>query len=156
MEENDKTTRVRLALDHDYQFVATFPDNPSMGPLRLDEEPPLGDGRGPNPAALLATAVGDCLGSSLLFCLRKARLPVDALDISVEARLVRNEAGRYRVRHIDVVLSPKMGEVDAGRLQRCLALFEDFCIVTESVRHGIEVNVNVTAGDRGAESPTAA
>ncbi|MFC7002908.1 hypothetical protein ACFQMB_16630 [Pseudobowmanella zhangzhouensis] len=29
-------------------------------------------------------------------------------------------------------------------LQRALAQFEDFCIVTQSVRSGIDVTVNVT------------
>lgn len=32
---------------------------------------------------------------------------------------------------------------DAGRLDRCLDLFEDFCIVTQSVRNGFDVEVEV-------------
>jgi len=32
---------------------------------------------------------------------------------------------------------------DAGRLERCERLFEDFCIVTASIRQGIPVKVRV-------------
>jgi len=37
-----------------------------------------------------------------------------------------------------------VGEEDVARLERCASLFEDFCVVTESVRKGIPVNVSVT------------
>ncbi len=145
MDTQEKVTRVRLALDRDYQFVATYPDWPSAGTIRLDEEPPLGSGLGPNPAALLATAVGNCLAASLLFCARRARVPIEALGVTAEAHLVRNDAGRYRVRRIDVDLAPALPVEDMARLERCKQIFEDFCIVTESVRHGIDVHVAVVA-----------
>jgi hypothetical protein len=34
-------------------------------------------------------------------------------------------------------------DAELGGLARCERLFEDYCIVTESVRHGIDVNVSV-------------
>ena len=40
-------------------------------------------------------------------------------------------------------LTPCFPGADASRFDRCKALYEDFCIVTESVRHGIPVNVHV-------------
>jgi hypothetical protein len=46
-------------------------------PLRIDEPPPLGEERGPDAAALLGAAVGDCVAASLVFCLRKARVNQD-------------------------------------------------------------------------------
>ncbi len=143
MDTQEKVTRVRLVLDRDYQFVATYPDRPSAGAIRLDEEPPLGNGLGPNPAALLATAVGNCLAASLLFCARRAHVPIEALGVTAEAHLVRNDAGRYRVRRIDVELAPALPAENMARLERCRQIFEDFCIVTESVRHGIDVRVAV-------------
>ena len=49
-----------------------------------------------------------------------------------------------------------------SRVERCLELFEDFCVVTQSVRNGIEVDVAVEpvaelapSGDVRATSVTA-
>ena len=42
------------------------------------------------------------------------------------------------------------GNLDAvahASLERILAQFENFCVVTESVRHGIEVSVCITDAD---------
>jgi organic hydroperoxide reductase OsmC/OhrA len=156
MQSDEKTIRVQLTLDRDYRFTATFPESPAIEPLRLDELPPLGAGEGPNPAMLLATAIGNCLAASLLFCLRKARLTVSAMDVSADAHLVRNEAGRYRVRQVDVTLAPTVAGADQARLARCIALFEDFCIVTESVRNGIEVKVDLKPAAQQVRPSTAA
>jgi hypothetical protein len=42
-----------------------------------------------------------------------------------------------------VVLTPCIAVTEQGRFDRCKALFEDFCIVTESVRQGIPITVQV-------------
>ena len=99
-------------------------------------------GRGPNPARLLA-AVGSCLGASLLFCLRKARVDVRQLRTSVEGTIVRNERGRLRIGAIRVRLAPEVAPDQRDRMGRSLELFEDFCTVTQSIRQGIAVNLEV-------------
>ncbi len=137
---------VTLSLARGFEFVASFDDLPDSPPVLLDEPAPLGDGRGPSAAALLSAAVGNCLAASLLFCLGKARASVDELTARVTTHLVRNDAGRYRIGRIDVALTAAVGEDDHNRLTRCQDLFEDFCIVTESVRKGIPVNVTVRDG----------
>ena len=55
----------------------------------------------------------------------------------------RNEKGRLRVTKLEVTIVPTVGAQDRDRLGRCDELFEDFCVVTEAVRHGIEVDVRV-------------
>lgn len=135
--------KVSLRFLRGYEFVAKFPDNESLPPIVFDEPPPLGEGSGPNAAAVLAAAIGNCLAASFAFCLRKVRLePVD-VTVEVVAHVVRNEQGRFRIKGIDVQLAPVVLDSDKPRLQRCEQLFEDFCIVTESVRRGIPVNVKV-------------
>ncbi len=135
--------KVDLRYVRGYEFVATFPDEKELPPIVFDEPPPLGEGTGPNAAAVLAAAVGNCLAASFAFCLRKARVePVD-LTAAVVARVGRNEHGRFRISSIDVELTPEVNDSDRPRLERCERLFEDFCIVTESVRRGIDVNVKV-------------
>ena len=140
---DERIHRIKLSLDGHYRFTASFPEATGAPNITLDESPPLGEGYGPNPSALLGAAVGNCLASSLLFCLRKARGEAETLDVDVEVRVERNDAGRYRIAGIAVSLDPSVSEADQARLARCEPLFEDFCIVTESVRQGIPVEVRV-------------
>lgn len=112
-------------------------------PLETDEPPPLGADRGPNPARVLGAAVASCLGASLLFCLRKSRIEVKDLRTIVEGTMRRNERGRLRIGGIRVHLAPTVAAEDRERMTRCLEIFEDFCIVTQSVREGIAIDVQV-------------
>ena len=133
---------VDLTLRDNYAFTVEFRDA-QVSPIVADEMPPLGEGDGPNPARLLAAAVGSCLSASLLFCLRKARIEVDQLRTTVDGTIVRNERGRLRIGELRVRLAPGITVEQRERMGRCLDLFQDFCIVTESVRDGIAVDVVV-------------
>lgn len=134
--------RVDMALSGGYEVQVDF-GVPGVGTLTVDEPPPLGGGEGPNPARLLAAAVGSCMSASLLFCLRRAHLDAPRLRTRVEGTLVRNERGRMRIGGLRVTLLPGMEPEDAARAARCLELFEDFCIVGQSVRAGIPLEVRV-------------
>jgi uncharacterized OsmC-like protein len=137
----DRTVRVHLRPAGGYKFEASFPDLPDAAPILLDEPPPLGESAGPNPAGVLAGAIGGCLAASLTFCLRRAHLD-GTVEADVEADVVRNERGRFRIGGVRVSLSLDSA-ADAAKLERCKTLFEDFCIVTESVRHGIPVELSL-------------
>ena len=132
---------VRLSMKEGYRFSVDF--EPPIPSLEVDEYPPIGAGHGPNPSRLLAAAVGHCLASSFLFCARKARIEVPALTVQVKGTTVRNERGRWRVGSMSVQLVPRVSEDDRPRLSRCLEIFEDFCVVTQSVRQGLPVAVEV-------------
>jgi organic hydroperoxide reductase OsmC/OhrA len=138
----DEQFTVRLTLQGGYAFSVDF-SGEDFVPLIVDERPPLGQGRGPNPARLLAAAVGSCLSASLLFCLRKSRIEVSDLRTTVDVRLARNDRGRLRIGGIRVRLAPELDPEQRERMTRCLELFQDFCVVTESVRDGIDVDVVV-------------
>jgi uncharacterized OsmC-like protein len=140
---DERRHHVTVRLARDYEFVAEFADVPGSPSMLFDEPEPLGHDRAPNAAAVLSAAVGDCLAASLAFCLRKSRIALDGLTAQVTTRVVRNEQGRFRIGGIDVELTPAVAEGDRAKLERCDALFEDFCIVTESVRRGIPVDVRV-------------
>ncbi|MDP1570933.1 MAG: OsmC family protein [Vicinamibacterales bacterium] len=137
-----RTHHVTLSLRSGYQFDAVFPGVDGTPSIHLDEPVPLGEGQGPNAAALLGAAVGNCLAASLLFCLKKSRTEVGGLEAAVDVRIERNPEGRFRIAGITVTLDPT-GVDDAAKLTRCEGLFEDFCIVTESVRAGIPVEVTL-------------
>jgi organic hydroperoxide reductase OsmC/OhrA len=134
--------RVSIELKERYQFLVRFEDVEGKPTLLCDEPPPLGEGEGPNAADVLGAAVGNCLAASFAFCLRKARLEPVRLTANVTTHVSRNERGRFRIASIDVELTPELASENAGR-KRCEELFEDFCIVTASVRGGIPVSVSL-------------
>lgn len=138
----EKGITLTLDLQKDYQFLVDFHED-GIPPLRVDGPPPLGEGHGPSASRLLAAAIGNCLGASALFCLRKARITVNGMRTSVRASLERNPQGRLRIGGIQVKIQPEVAPEDRERMGRCLELFEEFCVVTESVRGGIDVKVEV-------------
>lgn len=142
MSATDGRFEVGLTLRDGYAFTVDFAEGEGP-PLVVDELPPLGEANGPNPARLLAAAVGSCLSASLLFCLRKSRIEVAQLRTTVSGTIVRNARGRLRIGGIRVRLAPEVTAEQRVRMGRCLDLFQDFCILTESVREGIAVDVAV-------------
>lgn len=146
---------VSLQQTGDYEFRVRF-DGTGIPDLLTDETAPLGGDAGPNPSRLLAAAVANCLSASLLFALRKYKNAPGPLTGEAHCTLTRNEHGRWRVTHIavDVNLSDATGVLE--HLDRALAQFEDFCIVTESVRQGIAVDVRVRDATGAVVHPHAA
>lgn len=143
MSDITRTARAHVQFEDGYRFDVTFPDVPGAPSMRIDEAPPLGVGAGPTPAGVLAAAVGGCLAASLRFCLAKAHVEPDAINVDIATHIAPNDRGRLRITGIDVRLVPCIPATDTARLERCRSLFEDFCIVTESVRAGIPVTVAV-------------
>lgn len=134
---------VELEQQEGYEFRVRF-DWPGVPELMLDEPEPLGGRRGPNAARLVAAAVANCLAASLVFCMKsKFRQNPGPVRAMASGRLERNEHGRYRIAGIDVVLSLAENFGDLPHQERCLEQFEDFCIVTQSIRAGIPVSVSV-------------
>ncbi|MDZ7752169.1 MAG: OsmC family protein [Gammaproteobacteria bacterium] len=125
-----------------YEFKVLF-DRKKLSALTLDEPPPLGEGNGPNASRLLAAAVANCLSASLIHCIYKGDVPAAAIRTRVTCRLVRNEKKRLRIGGLEVRLQLGEDAARANRLARCLDLFEDFCVVTASVRQGVPVTVEV-------------
>ena len=91
--------------------------------------------------------MGNCLSASLLFCLRKARVDVQDLRTEVHGRIVRNEKGRFRVESLSARIITGIPEEDRARMRKCLEVFEDFCIVSASVRQGVRIDVEVDVVD---------
>ena len=133
---------VKLELLDGYRFRVGF-DTEGIPDLVVDEMKPIGEGLGPNPSRLLSAAVGHCLSSSLLYCLSKAKVKVKKLSTSVKANIERNKEGYLRITGLDVEIHLEVNEEDKLRVPRCLDIFENYCTVTQSVRKGIDVKVNV-------------
>ncbi len=130
----------------DYEFRVRF-DKEGVPDLVLDEPPPLGRDAGPNPSRILATAIASCLSASLLFCARRVRTELGPIHTEIKMQLVRNEQKRLRVGKVEVVIDPRLPEAEKEKARRCLEIFEDFCVVTQSVRQGIDISVEVKGLD---------
>lgn len=130
---------VSLKLLENYSFQVDFGD---MGNIISDEPPPLGDGKGPNPMRLLAAGVANCLAASLMFAIRKFKGDPGDVSAVINGNLERVD-GRWRAAKMKVDLSLGNDPTDLPHIERVLSQFEDFCIVTQSVRHGIEVDVSI-------------
>lgn len=135
--------RARVALHPEGRYrYRVQTDHPEWSWV-VDEPPPLGEGAGPNPARLLAAAVGHCLASSLRYCLERARVQAE-VSAAVEVEVRRNERGRWRIARAEAQLDlAGVPPAQRAAVDRCLGLFEDFCIVTASVRQGVPVDVRV-------------
>ncbi len=80
----------------------------------------------------------------MLFCLRKSKIEVDGMEAEAKPLAERNEEGYWRVRRIDVAITAKLRDkADKERAKWCLEVFEKYCVVTEAIRSGIQVNVGV-------------
>jgi organic hydroperoxide reductase OsmC/OhrA len=143
----------------DYEFRVRF-DKPQFPEYRLDEPVPIGHDTAPNAARVLSAAIGNCLSASLLFCARKAKAQLGPIRTVVRTQIVRDDRGRLRIGKIEVRIDPRIPDAEKRKALRCLDLFEDYCLVTQSVRQGIDVQVAVegldhSAGDRkSGQEPT--
>ncbi len=148
------TFEIRLDRVDGYRFRTDF-GSPEIPTLVVDEPPPLGGGTGPNPARLLAAAVGDCLSASLIFCLAKSRVEVGGVKTKVVGAYRRNERNRLRIGRLDARIEIDVSGTEPGKLQGCLEMFEDYCVVTASIRKGLDVAVTVldTSGHQLLASP---
>ena len=148
---------IRIVLEQEgpYAFKVRF-EGTDLAPLHTDEPAPLGAGSGPNPSALLLSGIANCLSASLVFALRKFRNEPAPIRAEITARRERNAAGRWRIPRAEVVLHLADKAADLEHFDRVLAQFEQFCIVTQSVREGIDVGVRIVDADGVAHVPGAA
>jgi len=144
-------TKVGITLEKDMIFKCELGEMKVKDCYIDDTHKDEVDMLGPNPSRMLAMGVLSCLSASFIFCLKKRNFNLDDLKAEAEITIARNEKGFWRVKKIDVAINAKIEDPDVRkRAEQCLKkaanskpFFENFCIVTESVRSGIEVNVDL-------------
>lgn len=137
----DKRIEVTLHQQEGYAFRIEFGNG--IDDLLSDEPAPLGAGRGPNPSGLLLASIANCLAASLTFALRKFGNQPGPITARIRGTMGRNAEGRWRIprAHVEITLAENS---DAhAHFERVLTQFENFCVVTQSVREGIEVEVEI-------------
>ena len=99
---------------------------------------------GTSPTKLLALSVLGCLSLSFSFCLQKENFSLSEFDGKAEVIIMRNDKGFWRVKKINVEMIPKIDTPEMRkRADQCRKFFEQYCIISESLRSGFEVNVNL-------------
>lgn len=111
-------------------------------PVITDEPDPIGSNAGPSTPSMLAMAVGHCLSASLVETLRHAGIYVKSLTTEAIAVVVPNAEGNPRIKQINVTISPVLDK-ESGNIGRCIAVFENYCTVCQSIRPAIPVHVEV-------------
>lgn len=135
----EHTVNVHLKLLEGYIFQVDFGE---FGKIMTDEPEPLGKSEGPNPARMLAASIANCLAASLMFAIRKFKEEPGEVTADVELKMHRVDK-RLQVEGVGVSINLGNSKASIPHLDRALEQFEDFCVVTQSVRKGFEVEVKV-------------
>jgi len=138
----ERKLSIDVELLQNYEFKVDF-HLEGVEDLIVDDLAPIGEGKGPSATMLVLAGVGNCLSASLVFCLRRSRVEVKDLKTEIEGILTRNEEGRWRIKKIDAKLHPLVDEQHQSQLKRCTEIFEQYCVATQSVREGIDVQVEI-------------
>jgi len=148
---HEENTKVSIKLDKDLIFKSLF-DFEKTREIFIDETLEKTEKMvGPDAATLLGMAIISCLSASFIFCLNKRNLTIDDLEASAEISFYKTEKGYTRIENIDVKMNPKSNDPDVlKRIKQCTRemrsgdmFFEETCIITPSVREGINIKVNV-------------
>jgi organic hydroperoxide reductase OsmC/OhrA len=138
--------RFAVHLEHQgrYRFTSQASEDgvPHGAPYASDEPEPVGENSGPSTPALLGSALGHCLSAALLEALRHAHVEVEDCETDAVAVVGANESGLPRIDHVDVTIRPRIAE-RSPRADRCADVFQNHCTVTQSVKRGIDVRVQV-------------
>jgi uncharacterized OsmC-like protein len=138
----ERLVKVELEQKESFGFNIDF-QLENVPALLMDEPKPIGSSLGPNATRVLSAAIGNCLCVSLLFCLQKSRVEVSGMNASVKCVLTRNSKGRLRIKEFNVDINPEILDEDTKKIERCTNIFENFCIVSQSIRQGIPINVEI-------------
>ncbi|MFW9772143.1 MAG: OsmC family protein [Candidatus Heimdallarchaeota archaeon] len=137
-------TKVRISLEEEMIFKCDLGEMKVKDCYIDDTHKDEVDMLGPNPSRMLGLAVLGCLSASFIFCLKKREFNLKDLKAEAEVTVARNEKGFWRVKKISVDINSKIEDPETRkRADQCRKMFENYCIVTQAVREGIDVEVNL-------------
>ncbi len=148
---HEKNTIVNMKLEKDLIFKCNLGFE-KLQEIYIDETlEEKEDMWGPDAARLLGMALLGCLSASFIFCLKKRNLTPDDLEARAEISFKTIEKGYTRIKQVNIILKPKSDDAATmKRINQCIRemkngkmLFEENCIITASVREGIDVNVEM-------------
>ena len=102
---------------------------------------------GPSPVQALAFALAGCMGMDVVHILKKGRLDLQGLKISLSAERAQEDPHRITAVTMNVTVT---GEVPKEQVQRAVDLsHEKYCSVWHSMRQDIAFTTTVSVGTVG-------
>ncbi len=126
-----------------YDFRVSFKGGEEK--LLMSEPEPLGRKEYPNGGHVMGAAIGHCMCSGLIFCLEREGVNIGPVKAEVTVKMERNEQDKLRISLVHAKLFPQVEDLESAK--DCIESFEEYCIVTQSVRQGIEVKSEVTPSE---------
>lgn len=105
-----------------------------------------GNSRGPRPKPLMMVALAGCTGMDVASLLKKMRIEVESLKVSVEGELTEEHPRHYVSMHI--LYDFKGKDLPLDKLQRAVELSQDkYCGVSESYRKAMKLSYEIKVTD---------
>jgi putative redox protein len=102
---------------------------------------------GPSPVQTLAFALAGCMGMDVVHILKKGRLDLQGLKISLTAERAQDDPHRITAVTIDFLVT---GNVPKDQIQRAIDLSrEKYCSVWHSMRQDIPFTTTISIGKVG-------
>lgn len=99
---------------------------------------------GPSPVEYLLTAIGGCLSSTFVYCLKKRNIEIDDFKIIIDGVLKHDQPSLYlRLKqiHVEFNLFLKTG-YNEDELDKCINEYTKYCPVYEPILNGIPINID--------------
>ncbi|MCG3218366.1 MAG: OsmC family protein [Candidatus Heimdallarchaeota archaeon] len=143
MNETDHEFELRMVKTGPIEFKTIF-DQEHFPELMFDEpERSGGENKYPNAARIVTAAIANCLSASLSFCLTKSKVEIEELKTRAKCTMGRNEEGRLRIKKVEIEIETKLDQEKEKKIKRCIEMFEKFCVVSQSLTEGIEIEAKV-------------
>ena len=113
------------------------------GDLLMREPFGIGIDYGPEAVTLFTMSAAYCMAASLNYYLAKARVLPTTLRAKGHVEMRLTDEHYRRIKCLDIDIRIEVAEKEHKRLERALSRFNDFCIITESIRGSFPVRVQV-------------
>lgn len=105
-----------------------------------------GDDKGPRPKKFMLTALAGCTGIDVVMILRKMRVELEDLNVSVEAELSEGTPKYYTKMH--VIYEFKGKDLPLAKLEKAVKLSEEsYCGVSAVYRHSMTMSTEIRIVD---------
>ena len=139
--------KITLKYSEKQHFVASARE---FTDIYIDEPESFhGENKGPSPVEYFLIGVGGCMGSTFTYCLQKQDIEIESLEIVVDGHL-KHAGSKMSLQLVkidaEILLTVKNGE-SPDKIEHCLKTFREYCIVSNSLTHGIPIEIKVSKNE---------